>query len=216
MPYIFSNLAVSIDGKIATAKRSHFSLGTKADHAQMQVLRGRADAIFMGASSLRAFKGPCLYRKAKPGRQPYNVILSRDLRGLDPKWPFFKSPELDGKRVLLVTGTVPASRLKAFERSSRVIALKAPRGKLASSAVKVLSKLGIKRLLVEGGGELMWEFVSEDLLQELNVTLTPKIVGGRGAPTLVEGEGFDVSGIRSFRLKSVKRLGHELYLVYRK
>jgi 5-amino-6-(5-phosphoribosylamino)uracil reductase len=213
---IFSNLATSIDGKIATAKRSHFSLGTAADQAQMQVLRGQCDAILMGASSLRAFKRPCLYRKAKPGKQPFNVVVSRDLRGLDPKWPFFTSPELRGKRLLVATGRVPAARKRALQSHAKIIELGAAsrEDRSASAIVRALSKEGIQRLLVEGGGEMMWLFVREDLLDEIHVTLVPKIVGGADAPTLVEGAGFEVSGIRSFKLKSLRRVGDELFLVF--
>ncbi|MCC7441378.1 MAG: dihydrofolate reductase family protein [Bdellovibrionales bacterium] len=219
MMLVFSNLATSIDGKIATARRSHFALGTKADHARMQVLRGRCDAILMGASSLRAFKRPCLYRKARPGRQPLNVVLSRDLSGLDPNWPFFASAELEGKRVLLTTGKVPPARLRRFASLATVVALppSASRaGKVAEAIVRALGKLGVRRLLVEGGGEVMWHFVSRDLLDEIHLTLTPKLVGGREAPTLIEGEGFEVDTIRTMRLSSVRRIGHELFLVYRR
>src|SRR5436190_2244479 len=85
--FIFSNLATSLDGKIATADRSHFYLGTPADRLQMQVLRKKADAIVMGASTLRSFKGPLLIRGAKS--HPLNVVVSSTLSGISPAWRFF-------------------------------------------------------------------------------------------------------------------------------
>ena len=60
--FVFSNLATSIDGKIGVASRAHFMLGTKEDAAEMMRVRRESDAILMGASTIRAYKSPCLIR----------------------------------------------------------------------------------------------------------------------------------------------------------
>ncbi|MCM2277619.1 MAG: dihydrofolate reductase family protein [Oligoflexia bacterium] len=212
--FVFSNLATSLDGKIATSDRSVFHLGTPADRQQMQVLRRRSDAILMGASTLRAHRKFCYTRGRK--LQPANVILSRDLSGISPEWEFFKDPA--APRILLVTGKLPAERARRFERSSEVVVL--PRAALKRSiAQAILAELAtrkIKRLLVEGGGGLMWDFVKENLIDEYHLTLTPRLIGGTEAPTLVDGEGFSPSEVVNVRLKSCRRLGDELYLVYAK
>ena len=62
----------------------------------------------------------------------------------------------------------------------------------------------------------MWDFVRENLIDEYHVTLTPKLVGGREAPTLVDGDGFEPRDILNLRLKSCRKVGDELYLVYGK
>ena len=62
----------------------------------------------------------------------------------------------------------------------------------------------------------MWEFLKPNLIDELHLTLTPRVLGGREAPTLVEGLGFDGSAVLNFKLARAKRLGDELYLTYRK
>jgi 2,5-diamino-6-(ribosylamino)-4(3H)-pyrimidinone 5'-phosphate reductase len=82
--------------------------------------------------------------------------------------------------------------------------------------VKKLEELGVKRLLVEGGGGLMWDFVKPNLIDELYVTLTPRILGGRDAPTLVDGAGFNPREVVNLKLKQCRRVGDELYLVYKK
>src|SRR3712207_6212109 len=148
--FVFSNLATSLDGKIATAGREHFYLGTPADRDRMQVLRRRADAILMGASTLRTFQRPCVLR-GTPRHQPANVILSRNLAGIDPEWPFFTRNIPGFRRILLVTGEAPARRLARFEASCEVIPLH-PKKPAAPQAVATLAALGIERLLVEGGG----------------------------------------------------------------
>ena len=70
-------------------------------------------------------------------------------------------------------------------------------------------------MLVEGGGEVMWHFVSQNLISEYHVTLTPKIIGGTKAPTLVDGIGFKYSKILSLKLTKVKKVRDELYLIYK-
>jgi 2,5-diamino-6-(ribosylamino)-4(3H)-pyrimidinone 5'-phosphate reductase len=53
------------------------------------------------------------------------------------------------------------------------------------------TKFGIKKILVEGGGEINWSVFKNNLFDELIVTISPLIIGGRDAITLVEGKGFD-------------------------
>ncbi len=62
----------------------------------------------------------------------------------------------------------------------------------------------------------MWEFLKPNLIDEVHITLTPRILGGRDSPTLVEGVGFKGPEVLNFEIKSVKKLKNELYLVYRK
>jgi riboflavin biosynthesis pyrimidine reductase len=62
----------------------------------------------------------------------------------------------------------------------------------------------------------MWDFVSAGLLDEFRVTLTPWILGGTEAPTLVDGKGFPAGKAAKLRLVRVKRLRDELYLTYRR
>lgn len=211
--FIFSNLATSLDGKIATASRAPFYLGTPTDRARMQVLRKKCDVLLMGASTLRAYRKFCGVRGATVPSQPANAIMSRALEGVSPDFPFFSDPAL--RRILFVTRPLSASRARAFGKSSEVIVLSKDRP-TAPQVVQALRARGYERLLVEGGGAVMWDFASRNLIEEYNVTLTPKIVGGADAPTLVEGKGFEPSKILSLKLAKCRKIGDELYLVYRK
>jgi len=209
--FIFSNLATSLDGKIATHDRQHFYLGTPADRREMQRLRKRADAVLMGASTLRAFKEPLAVRGTK--KQPLNVVLSSSLKGVSPSWKFFKRKDI--RRVLFTGVATPVARLRKFEGIADLAFLD-PKKPLAGQIVRELERLGVKKLLIEGGGGVMWDFVREGLLEEINVTLTPWIVGGRDSPTLVEGEGFPAGGGQRLKIVRVKRVAQELFLTYRK
>lgn len=214
MVFIFSNLAISLDGKIATSSRSFFPLGTATDRKQMHILRKCADAVIMGASTLRTYQKPCSVPGAQ--HQPMNVIVSRELEGISPSWPFFKAKKI--RRLIFVTGSMPKARFKRFSHCCEIIALNSLNLKvpIAKAVTAQLERQGMKRLLIEGGGELMWEFVRLNLINEFHVTLTPRILGGRLAPTLVEGVGFEPYQSLKLKLLLVKRVGNELYLTYKR
>jgi riboflavin biosynthesis pyrimidine reductase len=73
----------------------------------------------------------------------------------------------------------------------------------------------VKRLLCEGGGELHDAIIRAGLLNELHLTISPKIFGGRTAPTLADGVGFaKLADAAQFKLKSMRRVGDEMFLVY--
>jgi 5-amino-6-(5-phosphoribosylamino)uracil reductase len=218
--FIFSNLATSIDGKIATHSRVNFLLGTPEDHRMMSVLRAKADAVIMGASTLRAFKGPVLVQgfqkssKKNSKIQPINIVLSGTLAGISPRWKFFTEPST--RKILFVGPDAPEVSIRDFEKVSVVCRLKKSNAPMSLQIVRHLKKLGVKKLLVEGGGGLMWDFVKLNLIDEYHVTLTPRVIGGTHAPTLVDGVGFTPHGVVNLKLKSVRKVGNELFLVYAK
>ncbi len=83
--------------------------------------------------------------------------------------------------------------------------------------VAELKSKGYKRVLVEGGPTLLASFLKQDLLDEIFLTISPKIFGSQkdATLTLVEGYLFSPSKIKKFKLISVKKLGDEVFLRYR-
>jgi riboflavin biosynthesis pyrimidine reductase len=69
-------------------------------------------------------------------------------------------------------------------------------------------------VLCEGGGVLNARFFAARAVDEVHVTVVPRILGGAGAPTMVEGDGFEPDAIPDARLASVERIGDELFLEY--
>jgi riboflavin-specific deaminase-like protein len=77
-------------------------------------------------------------------------------------------------------------------------------------------KWRVKRLLCEGGGELNAALFRAQLVDELHLTICPKIFGGRHAPTIAEGENVhQLIDAAQLKLKSLQRIGDELFCVYR-
>ena len=76
--------------------------------------------------------------------------------------------------------------------------------------------MGVRRLLCEGGGEINAALFEAGLVNEAHVTLCPLIFGGRNAPTMADGRGFDrLADAARLKIKSQKRVGDELFLVYK-
>ena len=213
--FVFSNLATSLDGKIAPERGGLFHLGTPEDRRQMIRLRDEADAVLFGASTLRAWRRPC---RASPGRdpQPLNVVLSSRLEGFSRRWPFFTDPGL--RRLLIVSAEAPAARVREFSRGSEVLKLRKPsRARtIAAQVLEAMAERGVRRLLVEGGGSVMAEFARHDRIDEYHVTLTPRILGGSQAPTLVDGRGLLPRESLQLKLVQCRPVGDELYLIYRR
>ena len=81
--------------------------------------------------------------------------------------------------------------------------------------LKKLFTRKLKTILVEGGGTLNWEFVKQNLFDELIITLSPFLIGGKDAISFIQGQGFKkISNSPNIRLKSVKRLKNHLVLHY--
>ena len=85
-----------------------------------------------------------------------------------------------------------------------------------SKLLKTLSKKGIKKILLEGGGNLNWTFFKQNIIDEVIVTVTPYILGGKDSISLVEGTGFKhLASSKKLVLKKIKRNRNELVLFYR-
>ena len=205
---VFSNLAVSIDGKIADRNRPTQPLGTPYDRRTMAVVRRDADVIVVGANTLRAH--PKSFRVKGPGGKksfvPVNAVLTASGE-LDPKMPFWE--ESDVIRFVFTTK-------RGFERAlenvrDRAFVVVAGEDKLDPKAVlDRLKASDLHNVLIEGGGETVALFLEAKLLQEMYVTITPWILGGRENPSLTGGEG--LVPWTKLKIHKMKRVKEEIYL----
>lgn len=208
-PYVILSAAVSIDGKIATRKgKSKFS-STK-DLIRVHRLRGNVDAVLVGRNTV-SVDNPSLTVRHVKGKNPIRIIL-------DPKATISSSSKIvkTSKKIptmAIVSEIAPASRVSLLTKKGlEVIRC----GKIIIDLKKLLSilaKRGIRKILVEGGGTTNWYFLKEKLIDEIIVTITPYVVGGKKSVSLVEGYGFD-SISYPLKLKHVKRMGDEIVLHY--
>jgi 2,5-diamino-6-(ribosylamino)-4(3H)-pyrimidinone 5'-phosphate reductase len=215
-PFVYVNMAMTADGKITSARREYPRFTSAYDRENMDRLRAEADAVLVGARTIRA-DDPALhvrsekmleYRRSlgKPDGL-HRIVVSTTLE-LDPASRFLREGE--GDRIIATVADAPAERHAALSGLAEIWQLGHGRVDLGALLFR-LRQRGVERLLVEGGGELNWALLRDDLIDELHVTLAPCLLGGREAPTWLEGEGLSMARQRRLRLLELRREGDELY-----
>jgi 2,5-diamino-6-(ribosylamino)-4(3H)-pyrimidinone 5'-phosphate reductase len=219
-PFVYINMAMTADGKITSAKREYPRLTSDLDRLTMDRLRAEADALVVGAGTLRADDPPLRVRD--PAMRAYRESLGKPAGlirvavsasgAIEPTSRFFED-EPGSERIVATVANVDAERLAALDGRAEVWSLGVDRVDVAQ-LLQRLEQRGVKRVLVEGGGELNWCFISDDLVDELYLTLAPTLLGGREAPTLLEGEGLSMKLQKRLRLLDLRREGDEIYCRY--
>lgn len=179
-PYVIINCAASLDGKIALRTREQTRLSSSRDRERVQRLRADCDAVLVGVGTVLSDDPSLLVKPAfiRGRRQPLRVVL--DSRCRTPSGAAL----LDGRAGTIVFATKGHGRPLG---GAEVIESGEGRVDIAS-ALETLARKGVRRLLVEGGGEVIWSFLSAGLWDELRVFVRSVVIGGRG-PTLADGEG---------------------------
>jgi 2,5-diamino-6-(ribosylamino)-4(3H)-pyrimidinone 5'-phosphate reductase len=119
--------------------------------------------------------------------------------------------------IIAVSKIIPKSNLEKLKQFPVEIIITGKKSVDIKSLLKKLSDKKIKTVLVEGGGTINWEFIKNNLFDELIVTISPFLIGGNDAISFVQGKGFEkISKSPKLRLKSIKRLKNHLVLNYEK
>ena len=223
LPFVFANFAMTADGKIAFANRHFVPFAGKRDQVHMMELRATADAVMCGArtvdlSPATLGTGGAKYRRLrlKRGLSEYNLrIIVSGSGSVNPDAEIFK--HRFSTIIILTTQRAGKRRLKKLRELAEVKIC----GKKEihfHAALRWLRKTwGVKRLLFEGGGELHDGMIRAGLVDELHLTISPKIFGGHTAPSIADGLGFSkLANAARFQLKSSRRIGDEMFLVFRR
>lgn len=222
LPFVFVNMAMTADGKIATANRRVSSFGSARDLRHLYELRATADAVMAGARTIDlndVKMGPGGRRfealRVRNGLARFNLrVIVSGSGSIDPDAPIFRhrfSPIL-----ILTTKPAAARRRQALARiADEVIAAGDVEVDLRAALRVLRAKWGVKRLLCEGGGQLNDAMFRAGLVNELHLTICPKIFGGSAAPSIADGLGFaSLDAAAPLELKSLDRVGDELFAVY--
>jgi riboflavin-specific deaminase-like protein len=221
---VFVNMAMTADGKIATANRRVSTFGSRRDLAHLYDLRATADAVMCGARTasledMHLGPGSARYRRLrlKRGLAEYNLRILVSGRGrIDPASPIFGrgvSPVL-----ILTTEQAGQKRIRGLARvADQVVVCGRTRIDFRRALAWLRSAWGVKRLLCEGGGELNAALFAEDLVDELHLTICPFVCGGAAAPTIADGVGPRcLADAAELRIISCRRVGAELFCVLKR
>ena len=196
-------MVTTIDGKTLAGDRNEdvLDLGSKIDHTLMKRIERAADGILIGAQTLRA--SPKTWLPAPR----FRLVASR-------------------------SGTLPYDARffetdQAYVVSSESADLKPPEGIHSLAAgetdidwrqlfLKLRKDLDIRRLLVSGGSELNAQLLKADLVDELFITIAPKVKLGRDVPTYADGEPLGRDALQQYQLIEHHALGDEIFIRYRR
>jgi len=210
-PFVTLIGAMSLDGKIST-RTGDSRISSRRDLRALHLMRSRYDAVMIGVGTLLQ-DNPLLTVRHVKGRSPIRIIVDSSARTPPNSRIFSKG----GTPVIVaVTERASEKRVKRLLQSgANVLHVGRDHVNLRTLLAR-LHRLGIKRILLEGGGQMNWSMISDGLVDEIMLTVAPIIVGGSRATTLVDGEG--VAKIEhAIRLipVSTRRSGKEIVLGYK-
>ena len=211
-PYVFINVAVTADGKMDTFERRGAGISSAADKQRVLRLRAEADAVMVGGHTLLD-EDPKLTVKTAELRQErlsrgmtenpikVGVVTRADVQ---PDGNFMSAGP--ARRVIFTTEqTSPAQVSVLTGLGAEVYVLGDKRVDL-TQALEILHGLGVRRLMVEGGGSLNFELLRAGLVDEVSMYVAPKIFGGWNAPTLAAGDGLAETAALNLSLVDVRVL----------
>lgn len=204
-PYVFMNMVATIDGKTVSGTRNEpvEDLGSPNDHAAMRTIEHAADAVMIGAGTLRAI--PRLWYP--PEKWRFVVSNSGDVPA---HGRFFT----DAPDIAFVVTSI--SGAENIPEDCQCIAIGDPDIDWPGLLAVMRKEMGITRLLVEGGSELNASLLSIGLVDELFLTVAPKIKLGASLPTFAGGQPLPKGGLLEFDLVSNQTVGNEVFLRYRR
>ena len=207
--HVVVNAATSADGKLSSRRREQIAISGEEDFARVDRLRAEVDAVAVGVGTVLA-DDPSLVRhdeahraeRRGPDAAPPGRVVA-DSRCRTPA----DAAVLDGgpETYVLTSESAPDERRRALERSGATVLVAGEERVDLPAALAALAGEGVDRLLVEGGGELIFSLFEAGLVDELSVFVGGMVIGGREAPTLADGEGFVVD-FPALELAGVERL----------
>ena len=166
-------LAISLDGRLASPKGGAAQLGGSGDRRVLEQALAWSDAALIGAGTLRAHQSSCvihdqdlLQERIRAGRtpQPAALVVSRHGQ-FSLSWPFFQQPF--DRHLLSESGVSAPGFRSSFRLHSRW-----------SDTLKALASQGWQRLVLLGGAVLSHSLLAQDAVDELQLTLSPRLLGG--------------------------------------
>jgi len=198
-PYVLLSVAMSVDGCIDDATDTRLILSNDADLDRVDEVRAGSDAILVGAGTIRRDNPALLVRSsarrsarvarglpASPAR--VTVTASGDL---DPAARFFTAGE--GARLIYVPDAeqdrIQGQLAQTADAAAGIEVIGAGDPLSIRAVLADLAGRGVRRLMVEGGGTVLAQFLAEGLADELDLVVAPVFVGDPAAPRLTGSAG---------------------------
>ena len=217
-PYVILNAAMTLDGKIVTAKNSS-NISGEEDLERVHKLRKNVDAIMVGIGTVLADDPRLTVHKvdANPADNPVRVVVDSKCRTPIAA----RITNKDAKTIIAGANEfkydfLVSDRCNVFKQRCVDFFFSGDTQVDLTALMNHLASEGIETLMLEGGATLNFAMIKEGLIDELRICIAPKVVGGVNAKTLFDGEGFDTmdEGV-NLELTDSFKLGKDLILIYK-
>jgi 2,5-diamino-6-(ribosylamino)-4(3H)-pyrimidinone 5'-phosphate reductase len=178
---------MSADGKIALPIRKQIKISGENDFVRVHRLRYECDAVLIGVETVLS-DDPKLTVKEKyvqNPKQPIRIVLDSNCRTPED------SLVVNDKANTLIVTSQECHHNKKYGENVEIISCPIRKNKLIDLTflLSVLYNRGIKKILVEGGGSVIWDFLDNNLVDDIYVYVGSMIIGGKITPTMADGNG---------------------------
>jgi len=211
LPFVTLKLAVTLDGKIASANGDSRWVSGAASRALVQRWRNECDAVLVGLDTARA-DNPQLTCRVPGGRNPYRVVLDSRLRiSLSSQLLHQKDP---AKTIIATTREASRSKAQAIERLGALVWRMPARGNRVAwqPLLRKLADHGIVSLLIEGGAAIAASALKEKIIDKIYFFYAPKIIGAEGKAMIGDLGLRKMAQALPLRDVEVRRIGDDVLL----
>jgi diaminohydroxyphosphoribosylaminopyrimidine deaminase/5-amino-6-(5-phosphoribosylamino)uracil reductase len=213
-PFVISKAAMSLDGKIATAKGSTTGITGEMARLAAHRLRDRSDAILVGIQTVLT-DNPRLTTRIPgiTGRDAHRVIVDSTLK-ISPTARLLTQKSI-ANTIIATTRRAHPNRIRALEQAGAMVwVIKDQDGRVSlPELMSRLGDMGVTSVLIEGGGELNASAFSSGIVDKLVWFISPKIIGRQDAVAVIEGPvNHDPEEAIPIRDLSITRVGEDLML----
>jgi len=214
-PHVILNCAMSLDGKIASIT-GDCEFSDDPDWKRVHLLRASVDSILVGMNTILADDSKLTIKYHEPIKYPTRLVVDSKLRiPLDARIITYEPEKY--KTIIGTTSLAPEEKIKTLNDKGieTLICGEGPRVNLSDFLAKLKTK-NIHSMLLEGGGTLNFEMLRSKLVDEVRISISPVLLGGKEAKHFVEGEGFEkIKGAVKLELISHELLGKNLLVQYK-
>lgn len=203
-PFIHVNCAMSADGKIAGEDRAQVRISSDEDKTRVKSMRKKYDAILVGVGTVIADDPHLTVKDGDYDTNPIRIVL--DPHGRTPD----EAQVLDERAPTVMVTLEDCDAEWDCEEIIRA-------GKETIDLEKVMEELaefGIENIIVEGGGRTIASFFKARMVDRYTVFIGGLVIGGAGAPTPCDGDGWVADGGVRMDLRDCEVLGNGALLTF--
>lgn len=210
-PHVIINCAMSADGKIASPTRKQMRISSEEDIQRMYRLRNEVDAVLVGIGTILTDDPKLTVKESyvEHPKHPLRVILDSKCRT-----PLQALVLNAVSKTLIITGV---GYQKTYDGSHiEVVECRTDKDGFIdlNCVLDLLYKKGVRKLLVEGGGTIIWNFLKNKVVDDLFIFIGPCIIGGKDTPTVADGDGISAGEEITLKIIEVEQVGSGVLIHY--